>query len=134
VSAGLHNPLRRWWTEGGATGTADAHANPNDLITQVLFPEQGVPDQCHLDYYHKDAPSPEGANFTECHPWHANACCHEATVVTPKAMNEGYGAGYEWDRCGPMSQACERFFVEEACMYECEVSMGLYRRFTDEQV
>jgi len=53
VSAGLHNPLRRWWTEGGATGTADAHANPNDLITQVLFPEQGVPDQCHLDYYHK---------------------------------------------------------------------------------
>jgi hypothetical protein len=28
-------------------------------------------------------------------------------VVTPKAMNEGYGAGYEWDRCGPMSQACD---------------------------
>uniref|UniRef100_A0A7S0I134 Folate receptor-like domain-containing protein n=1 Tax=Phaeocystis antarctica TaxID=33657 RepID=A0A7S0I134_9EUKA len=122
-----------WWTEGGAAGVKDAHDNPNDLITQSLFPDLGVPDQCHLDYYHKDAPSPEGANFTECHPWHANACCHEATVVTPKAMNEGYGAGYEWDRCGPMSQACERFFVEEACMYECEVSMGHYRRFTDEQ-
>jgi len=122
-----------WWTEGGVAGAPDAHDNPNDLITKILFPNKGVPDQCHLDYYHKDAPSPEGANFTECHPWHANACCHEATVVTPKAMNEGYGAGYEWDRCGPMSQACERFFVEEACMYECEVSMGLYRRFTDEQ-
>ena len=46
-----------------------------------------------------------------CHPWHASSCCHEATVVTPTKLNEGYGAGYEWDRCGPMSQACERFFV-----------------------
>ena len=54
-------------------------------------------------------------------------------MVTPKAMNEGYGAGYEWDRCGPMSQACERFFVEEACMYECEVNINIYRKYTDAQ-
>ena len=44
---------RRWWTEGGAAGVKDAHDNPNDLITQSLFPDLGVPDQCHLDYYHK---------------------------------------------------------------------------------
>ena len=44
---------RRWWTEGGAAGQADGHDNPNDLITQSLFPDLGVPDQCHLDYYHK---------------------------------------------------------------------------------
>ena len=48
-------------------------------------------------------------------------------------MNAGYGDGYQWDRCGPMSAACERFFVQEACFYECEVNAGLYRRFTDEQ-
>ena len=48
---------RRWWTEGGVTGVPDAHENPNDLITKTLFPEQGVPDQCHLDYYHKAQPS-----------------------------------------------------------------------------
>ena len=92
-----------------------------------------VPNQCHLDYFHKDAPTPEGEDFTECHPWHANACCHEATVVTPQAIKTSYGEGYEWDRCGPLSQACERFFVEEGCFYECEVNAGLYRRYTDDQ-
>ena len=49
---------RRWWTEGGVTGVPDAHENPNDLITKTLFPDQGVPNQCHLDYYHKAQPSP----------------------------------------------------------------------------
>ena len=125
------NAYTMWWFEGGTAGAADPHSNPNDVITANLG--KTVPDQCHLDYYHKDAPSAEGANFTECHPWHANSCCHEATVVTPTAMNEGYGDGYQWDRCGPMSAACERFFVQEACFYECEVNAGLYRRFTDEQ-
>jgi len=120
-----------WWFEGGKPGAADPISNPNDVITAALG--QTVPNQCHLDYYHKDAPSAEGETFTECHPWHASSCCHEATVVTPDALNSGYGAGYEWDRCGPMSEACARFFVQEACFYECEVNAGLYRRFTDEQ-
>merc|ERR1719159_520285 len=85
-----------WWFEGGDAGTADPHANPNDAITLALGGT--VPDQCHLEYYHKSVPSPEPDDFTECHPWHANACCHDATVNTPQAMNTGYGAGYEWDR------------------------------------
>ena len=130
-----------WWTEGGAAGVADAHDNPNDLITAAII---GTVDNkagfdvanqtCEVVYYHKvGPPTPEGPDFTECHPWHANACCHEATVVTPKKMNEAYGVGYEWDRCGPMSQACERFFVEEACMYECEVNINIYRKYTDAQ-
>ena len=53
---------RRWWTEGGAAGVKDAHDNPNDLITQSLFPDLGVPDQCHLDYYHK-ARHPPGTHL-----------------------------------------------------------------------
>jgi folate receptor len=121
-----------WWTEGGAAGTPDAHENPNDLITQALG--MTVPDTCDVAYFHKvGPPTPEGPTFTECHPWHANACCHEATVVTPQALNEAYGSGYQWDRCGPLSRACEAFFVEEACMYECEVNTGLYRAYTDAQ-
>jgi len=120
-----------WWFEGGTAGMADAHDNPNDAITVLLGGT--VPNQCHLSYFHKEAPTAETADFTECHPWHANACCHQATVVTPQALRDGYGAGYEWDRCGPLSQACERFFVQEACFYECEVYAGLYRRFTDDQ-
>lgn len=120
-----------WWFEGGTPGVADAAPNPNEAMAISLG--YTVPDQCHLDYYHKDVPSPEPDDFTECHPWHANSCCHDATVNTPTALNQAYGAGYEWDRCGPLSQACERFFVQEACFYECDVTAGLYRRFTNAQ-
>ena len=130
-----------WWTEGGAAGVADAHDNPNDLVTAAIIGSVdnkagfNVSDQtCEVAYYHKvGPPTPETEDFTECHPWHANACCHQATVVTPEAINKAYGAGYEWDRCGPMSQACERFFVEEACMYECDANMGAFRKYTDEE-
>lgn len=125
------NAYTMWWFEGGAAGKPDIHDNPNDAITRLLG--NTVPNQCHLDYFHKDAPTAEGADFTECHPWHASSCCHEATVVTPQALSTGYGPGYEWDRCGPLSQACERFFVQEACFYECEVNAGLYRKYTDAQ-
>jgi len=121
-----------WWFEGGNAGTADAHDNPNDAVTRAIW-NQSAPDTCDVQYFHKSAPSPEADDFTECHPWHANSCCHQATVVTPQAISTGYGAGYEWDRCGPLSQACERFFVMEGCFYECEVNAGLYRKFTDEQ-
>lgn len=48
-------------------------------------------------------------------------CLHHAT-------DSNYGDEYRWDRCGPLSQACERFFVQEACFYECEPSAGLYRK------
>jgi folate receptor len=130
-TAEVNTAYTMWWYEGGQAGRADAHDNPNDAVTEALG--MTVPDQCHLDYFHKDVPSPEGDDFTECHPYHANACCHNATVTTPTQLRDAYGAGFEWDRCGPLSQACERFFVEEACFYECEPNAGLFRRFTDEQ-
>lgn len=117
------NAYTMWWVDAGS--------NPNDAITAARGGT--TPDTCDLQYFHKTEPSPEGDDFTECHPWKDSACCHEATVTTPKAMNEGYGAGYEWDRCGPMSEACQRFFVQEACFYECEPNAGLFRKYTDEE-
>jgi len=106
--------------------------NPNDAITESLGFEKA--DTCKLEYFHKEGPpTPEGTGFTECHPWKDNACCYEATVTTHDALNEAYGAEYEWDRCGKMSQACERFFVQEACLYECDVNTANYRKCTDEQ-
>eukprot|EP00954_Amorphochlora_amoebiformis_P019819 1334880-Amorphochlora_amoeboformis.AAC.1 len=42
--------------------------NPNDAISQTLHPT-GNTSVCNLDFYHKDFPTPEGENFTECHPW-----------------------------------------------------------------
>lgn len=44
-------------------------------------------------------------------------------------LNEGYGEEYHWDRCGPLSPECERFFVQEACFYECDPNAGLYRKY-----
>jgi hypothetical protein len=32
-----------------------------------------------------------------------------------------------------MSEACARFFVQEACMYECDPHAGQYRRYTDDE-
>jgi folate receptor len=91
----------------------DQDNNPNDEVTRTLFGADTVPDQCHLQYFHKDTPGPEGNDMAECHPWKNNACCDSSTVTSADALNKAYGEGYEWDRCGPMSQACERFFVQE---------------------
>ena len=111
----------------------DHENNPNDDVTRQLFGDDQVPDQCHLQYFHKAAPGPEGDDMTECHPWKNNACCDSTTVKSVDALNEAYGEGYRWNRCGPMSQACERFFVMEACLYECEPSAGLFRKWNETQ-
>lgn len=111
-----------WWFDAG---------NPNDAITTELG--LAAAETCELEYFHKaGAPTAEDGNFTECHPWKDSACCYEPTVTTHDQIREAYGTGYEWDRCGKMSQACERFFVQEGCMYECEVNTADFRRCTDD--
>lgn len=109
----------------------DTDENPNDAVTTALFGADSQPDSCFLQYFHKDAPSPEDDNMSECHPWKNSACCDSETVTSARALNEAYGPGYEWDRCGPMSDACQRFFVQEACLYECDPNAGLFRKYTD---
>jgi len=110
----------------------DGDNNPNDAITQRLFGGDVAPDQCAVQYFHKKGgPSPEGDGMAECHPWKENACCHSDTVGSEAQIRESYGEGYEWDRCGPMSAACERFFVQEACFYECEPNVSYFRKYND---
>merc|ERR1712032_1211590 len=104
--------------------------NPNDAVARSLDKLGAAEhDTCFLQYFHKTAPGPESDDFTECHPWKENACCAHGTVETYTKLKEGYGAEYHWDRCGPLSQACERFFVQEACFYECDPNAGLYRKY-----
>jgi len=103
--------------------------NPNDAVSRQAGKLQGDHAMCHLQYFHKDAPGPEPDTFTECHPWKENACCSHGTVETAKKLKEGYGAEYHWDRCGPLSPECERFFVQEACFYECDPNAGLFRKW-----
>eukprot|EP00928_Gymnodinium_smaydae_P011204 TRINITY_DN14162_c0_g1_i2.p1 TRINITY_DN14162_c0_g1~~TRINITY_DN14162_c0_g1_i2.p1 ORF type:complete len:324 (+),score=63.23 TRINITY_DN14162_c0_g1_i2:140-1111(+) len=102
--------------------------NPNDKVSQAFGHITSDHSECHLSYYHKDFPGPEPDNFTECHPWKDNACCAHKTVMSANALNEAYGAEYHWDRCGPLSQECERFFVQESCFYECDPNAGYYRK------
>lgn len=106
------------------------NVNPNDATSRDLGKlSTSGHDTCHLDYFHKDTPGPEPDNFTECHPWKNNACCAHGTVETATKLKEGYGKEYHWDRCGPISPECERFFVQEACFYECDPNAGLFRKF-----
>lgn len=122
----------------------DSKNNPNDAITARLKGQNKIQgefnlpvDQCFLEYYHKgdghevdnsQHPTEEPETFQECHPWADRSCCHQDTVSSVKKIRESYGPEYHWDRCGPMSQACERFFVMEACFYECEPNAGVYRK------
>lgn len=127
-----------WWFEGGALdGAGDPHDNPNDAISVVN--KGSKPTTCDVQVITASkggvggAPTPEPNDFTECHPWHAEACCSQQTVMSVQAIKTLYSGGYEWDRCGPISQACERFFVMENCFFECDVNLGHYRKFTDEE-
>jgi len=105
--------------------------NPNDNVTLKLFPDEDLPNVCHLDSNHKPEPTPEDDSMSECHPWKRSSCCDSATVPNADALREMYGAGYEWDRCGPMSDACQRFFVQEACLYQCDPNAGKFLKIKD---
>lgn len=109
------------------------NTNPNDAVTARRIaagkhdPGYSATDVCHLDYFHLDVPQ-SASDFTECRPWESNACCKQETVKDSNTLKESYGPQYHWDRCGPMSQECERFFVQELCFYECDVNAGLFRK------
>lgn len=105
------------------------HENPNDQVSRQAGKLSGDHGVCHLQYYHKDTPGAEPENFTECHPWKENACCAHGVVESTQKIKEAYGSEYHWDRCGPLSPECERFFVQEACFYECDPNAGLYRKW-----
>ena len=141
----------------------DAMNNPNDGVSELLHgpPSGGVNrnDECHVQWHHKGGarsegkynnilisdtykedytgkPGPEDDTFTECHPWKENACCHQETVASRDAIHGGYAEEnlFRWDRCGPMSQECERFFVQEACLYECDSNLANYRVCSEQDI
>src|SRR5262245_19750721 len=100
--------------------------NPNDATTQrrkamgLHATGYASTDVCWLAgdnvTKHKAAPTTEYAKA--CHPFQNHACCQASTVKDVDAMRNAYGSTYRWDRCGKISQECERFFVQEACAYE----------------
>lgn len=71
--------------------------------------------------------------YANCHQNADSSCCKNTTVSSFAEINLNYGEYYHIDRCGTMSQACQNFFVMEACLYECDPTAGLYRKYTFEE-
>jgi folate receptor len=104
--------------------------NPNPATSKALFtdPNHENLDVCHLDYNHKETPGPE--QLKECVPWSEHGCCSSETVKDAQTLKEMQGGPeYHWDRCGSLSASCEKYFIEEACFYECEPAVGLFRKY-----
>mmetsp|Transcript_15381 Transcript_15381/g.29805 ORF Transcript_15381/g.29805 Transcript_15381/m.29805 type:complete len:317 (-) Transcript_15381:522-1472(-) len=110
--------------------------NPNDNVTALRI-EAGLHDSeyddtdvCHLQYEDNSHDVPQAnRQLPECSPWNSNSCCTPDIVQSPEYMREAYGAEFNWNRCGTLSQQCERFFVQEYCLYECDVNAGLFRKY-----
>lgn len=131
-----------WW-EGAV--------NPNDALTKTLvassaiavpdnthFNADGVVDKCYLNDKHKDEddflgnvahPEYDPGDFTVCQPWKERSCCKPETVNTVDTIKNLYGPRWIWDKCGALSPACDKFYLEESCFYECSPNAGLYRQF-----
>lgn len=102
--------------------------NPNDEVSSRLG--KGNATSCHLKG-EQERPGQMSPTLAECHPWRSSACCSQREVATLEKLKQRLGAGFQWDRCGPLSQECERFFVQEACFYECDPNAGLYRKYNE---
>jgi len=107
-------------------------ANPNNKVTEKIFAEKNgyedTVDQCHLQYFHKEMATEEKV-LNVCKPWrNKGGCCTDEFVGSENQIKTNYGKKYHWDRCGKLSRKCEKYFVQEACFYECEPAAGLYRK------
>ena len=88
---------------------------------------------CHLVYYHHGHARPEDLSGTQCSAWSDNACCSADTAAVfqydvadaDTGLYDGHGMGIS--QCGIPSQACQKWFIAENCMYECDVNAGRYR-------
>ena len=88
--------------------TVVVHADKDDADdAQQTMP--GPPDFCLEGIYHKDTPSPEEEDFTECLSWQNLACCTIDLAETIR-ISETLGLyNYTYD-CGSLSTECEGYF------------------------
>lgn len=116
----------------------DGFNNPNDIVTKNLgksIEQVKGHDKCGLQYYHYNRTQKQTTGkYGMCTNYKENACCKPSTVQSWAQINANYGEAYHADRCGPLSTACQQFFIYETCLYECDANAGLYRMYNDSQV
>jgi len=70
---------------------------------------------------------------TECSAWSDNACCTAETAgalaydVADADTGLYGGQGLGISQCGIPTRSCQKWFIAEGCMYECDVNAGRYR-------
>ena len=88
---------------------------------------------CHLQYLHEPHATPIDLTGTQCSAWSDNSCCSAATAAAmdydvadeDTGLYDGHGLGIS--QCGIPSRACQKWFIAESCLYECDVNAGRYR-------
>jgi hypothetical protein len=84
-------------------------------------------------YYHHGHAREVDLAGTQCSAWSDNACCTAETAGAfvydqPDAdtgLYDGHGMGIS--QCGIPSTACQKWFIAESCLYECDVNAGRFR-------
>jgi len=118
-------------------------SNPNSFTTQLRteagmsngsMEYESTTDTCWLQTpgstVYKTSPSANSIDMTECQPFRTSACCQESAVSNETVINIQFGDEFQWDRCGPLSPQCERFFVQQSCFSTCDPNAGLFRRYS----
>ncbi|XP_057673712.1 retbindin [Corythoichthys intestinalis] len=86
--------------------------------TTALIAGIGSEGVCLQDGKHKTMPSPE-PYLRECTLYADNSCCTQEDIQdifhSPSASNRNE----PWDKCGPLSPACEGFLKRVSCFYRC---------------
>eukprot|EP01043_Picozoa_sp_COSAG02_P032825 COSAG02_NODE_2210_length_9492_cov_22.862877_10_plen_1095_part_00 len=85
-------------------------------------------------YYHHGHAREVDLSGTQCSAWSDNACCSAETAAAMDydvadedtgLPDDAHGLGI--DQCGIPSRACQKWFIAESCLYECDVNAGRYR-------
>ncbi|EDO43863.1 predicted protein, partial [Nematostella vectensis] len=85
---------------------------------------------CIKGKYHKASPGPELGKFGECKVYEKNSCCTPEFTVELAATRTEKLYNHTWDLCKNLSRACERFWIEQECFYQCDPYIYKYQHMS----
>ena len=89
------------------TVVVQARTNDNDDDEQTM---PGPPDFCLDTMFHKDIPSQECEDFTECVSWQDLSCCTVDLAERIRQSETGVLYNFTED-CEPLSPECQKFLT-----------------------
>ncbi|XP_077356616.1 retbindin [Festucalex cinctus] len=86
--------------------------------TTVLIGGISSEGVCLQDGKHKVEPSPE-PHLRRCTLYADNSCCTQEDIRDISHFPSASNQNEPWDKCGPLSPACEGFLKRVSCFYRC---------------